>query len=184
MSIPQVLRWLSALGLVMALAACGCQRAQEPAPTGTEIAPTREPAEQAAGAPAAGGRDPVQAARELGTPTENPVVTSSSGLRFIDVKVGEGEAAKAGDSVSVHYTGWLVDGAKFDSSKDRGRALAFPLGVGRVIRGWDEGVAGMKPGGTRKLIIPPNLAYGSRGAPPKIPPNATLVFEVDLLGTQ
>lgn len=108
-------------------------------------------------------------------------ITTPSGLKYVELAVGEGEAAKAGDRVQVHYTGWLLDGTKFDSSVDRGQPFVFPLGAGRVIRGWDEGVAGMKPGGKRKLVIPPNLGYGERGAGGVIPPNATLVFEVELL---
>ncbi|MCJ7797968.1 MAG: FKBP-type peptidyl-prolyl cis-trans isomerase, partial [Thermoleophilia bacterium] len=92
--------------------------------------------------------------------------------------------AKAGQMVSVHYTGWLVNGTKFDSSKDRGQPFQFALGGGMVIKGWDEGVAGMKVGGVRKLIIPFELGYGARGRPPVIPPSATLIFEVDLLGVQ
>ena len=104
------------------------------------------------------------------------------GLQIEDQVVGDGEEAKAGHSVSVHYTGWLTNGTKFDSSVDRGRPFSFPLGGGRVIRGWDEGVAGMRVGGKRKLTIPPEMGYGSRGAGGLIPPNATLVFEVELLG--
>ena len=107
--------------------------------------------------------------------------TTPSGLAFIDITVGTGTAAKAGDNVTVHYTGYLTDGKKFDSSVDRGQPFTFPLGAGRVIRGWDEGVAGMKVGGKRKLIIPPALAYGDRGAGGVIPPNAELVFDVELL---
>ena len=107
--------------------------------------------------------------------------TTASGLKYEDVKVGTGDTAEAGKSVSVHYTGWLTDGKKFDSSKDRGQPFEFPLGGGRVIKGWDEGVAGMKVGGVRKLTIPPELGYGARGAGGVIPPNATLVFEVELL---
>jgi FKBP-type peptidyl-prolyl cis-trans isomerase FkpA len=127
------------------------------------------------------GVDPVEASRTLGMETESPVVETDSALRYIDVEEGDGPEAKAGDTVSVHYTGWLVSGSKFDSSRDRGQPFVFPLGAGRVIRGWDEGVAGMKVGGVRKLIVPPELGYGSRGAPPVIPPNATLIFEVELL---
>jgi peptidylprolyl isomerase/FKBP-type peptidyl-prolyl cis-trans isomerase FkpA len=99
-----------------------------------------------------------------------------------DVKVGDGAEAKAGDRVSVHYVGTLADGKKFDSSRDRGAPFAFGLGRGQVIRGWDVGVAGMKVGGLRKLTIPPEEGYGSRGAGGVIPPNATLLFEVELLG--
>lgn len=107
--------------------------------------------------------------------------TTASGLVIEDLNEGEGEAARAGQYVTVHYTGWLTDGSKFDSSKDRDEPFDFPLGARHVIAGWDEGVQGMKVGGVRKLTIPPNLGYGSRGAGGVIPPNATLVFEVELL---
>jgi len=114
------------------------------------------------------------------------MVTSDSGLQFEDTAVGSGALAKAGQHVSVHYTGWLyndgVKGAKFDSSKDRGDPFGFSLGAGQVIKGWDEGVQGMLVGGTRVLVIPPQLGYGARGAGGVIPPNATLLFEVELLG--
>ena len=102
-------------------------------------------------------------------------------LGIEDVVAGDGEAAAAGQRVTVHYTGWLTDGSKFDSSKDRHDPFEFWLGKGQVIRGWDEGVQGMKVGGTRKLTIPPEMGYGARGAGGVIPPNATLVFEVELL---
>jgi FKBP-type peptidyl-prolyl cis-trans isomerase len=111
-------------------------------------------------------------------------VTTESGLIYEDVVVGEGDEATAGKYVTVHYTGWLTDGTKFDSSKDRNDPFDFPLGGRHVIAGWDEGVQGMKVGGTRKLTIPPNLGYGARGAGGVIPPNATLVFEVELLGIE
>lgn len=116
------------------------------------------------------------------------MITTPSGLQYDDRVTGGGAEASAGAHVSVHYTGWLHDaaapdgrGAKFDSSKDRGDPFSFPLGAGHVIRGWDEGVQGMKIGGTRVLLIPPALGYGARGAGGVIPPNATLVFEVELL---
>ena len=108
-------------------------------------------------------------------------VTLSDGLKYTDDQVGTGTEATAGKTVSVHYTGWLLDGTKFDSSRDRGQPFSFPLGAGRVIKGWDEGVAGMKIGGKRTLVIPPDLGYGARGAGGVIPPNATLKFEVELL---
>mgnify|MGYP006199273029 CR=1 FL=1 len=104
-----------------------------------------------------------------------------SGLTIEELETGAGDEAKAGQKVSVHYTGWLTNGTKFDSSHDRNEAFSFSLGRGQVIRGWDEGVQGMKVGGKRKLTIPPELGYGARGAGGVIPPNATLVFEVQLL---
>jgi FKBP-type peptidyl-prolyl cis-trans isomerase len=115
----------------------------------------------------------------------------TTGLKMIDHKIGTGTEATAGKTVVVHYTGWLFDaaapdnkGKKFDSSRDRGDPFSFPLGAGRVIQGWDQGVAGMKIGGQRTLVIPPELGYGARGAGGVIPPNATLVFDVELLGVQ
>jgi FKBP-type peptidyl-prolyl cis-trans isomerase len=109
-------------------------------------------------------------------------ITTASGLQYEDTRAGAGPAARAGDQVTVHYTGWLTDGRKFDSSRDRGQPFAFGLGKGQVIAGWDEGVAGMQVGGVRKLTIPSRLGYGEFGAGGVIPPNATLVFEVELLG--
>ena len=108
-------------------------------------------------------------------------VTTESGLTYEDLVQGDGAEATAGKRVSVHYTGWLTDGSKFDSSVDRNSPFEFSLGAGMVIRGWDEGVQGMKIGGKRKLTIPPQLGYGERGAGGVIPPNATLVFDVELL---
>jgi FKBP-type peptidyl-prolyl cis-trans isomerase FkpA len=119
---------------------------------------------------------------------ETKTTTTPSGLKYIDTVVGSGAEAKAGNKVSVHYTGWLYNnetqGAKFDSSKDRGTPFDFNLGAGQVIKGWDEGVAGMKVGGNRTLIIPSALGYGPYGAGHVIPPNATLKFDVELLGVK
>ena len=112
-----------------------------------------------------------------GRPTRLP-----DGLEYWDIKQGTGAVAKRGDKVKVHYTGWLTSGKKFDSSRDRGEPFTFTLGAGEVIKGWDEGVAGMKVGGIRKLRIPPDLAYGSRGAGGVIPPNSRLIFDVEPLG--
>ncbi len=109
------------------------------------------------------------------------MVTTHSGLQYDDVRLGQGAAARVGSDVVVHYTGWLTDGTKFDSSRDRDEPFGFPLGQGNVIAGWEEGVAGMRVGGLRKLVIPPELGYGAWGAGDVIPPDATLVFEVELL---
>jgi FKBP-type peptidyl-prolyl cis-trans isomerase FkpA len=106
---------------------------------------------------------------------------TDSGLKYEDLQAGDGDEAVAGQRVTVHYTGWLLDGDKFDSSVDRNDPFVFTLGKGMVIRGWDEGVAGMQVGGKRRLTIPPQLGYGSQGAGGVIPPNATLVFDVELL---
>jgi peptidylprolyl isomerase len=117
---------------------------------------------------------------------QETTVTTPSGLKIEDTKVGEGASPATGQTCIMHYTGWLYEngqkGRKFDSSVDRGEPFEFPIGMGRVIKGWDEGVASMKVGGKRTLIIPPELGYGARGAGGVIPPNATLVFDVELLG--
>jgi FKBP-type peptidyl-prolyl cis-trans isomerase len=124
----------------------------------------------------------AEKAKEMGKKMEGKEVTTASGLKYIDMVVGTGPSPKSGDMVSVHYTGWLLDGKKFDSSRDRNQPFDFQIGTGKVIKGWDEGVMTMKVGGKRKLIIPPGLAYGARGAGGVIPPNATLMFDVELLG--
>jgi peptidylprolyl isomerase len=121
---------------------------------------------------------------KAGKMEKQDTVTTASGLKYIDIKVGLGAVPKTGQTVEVHYTGWLTDGKKFDSSKDRGVPISFPLGKGSVIKGWDEGLSTMKVGGVRKLIIPPAIAYGASGRPPVIPPNATLVFDVELISAK
>ena len=116
------------------------------------------------------------------TKVEGPGKMTITKLRYWDIKVGDGAEAKSGDRVKVHYTGWLTRGKKFDSSKDRKQPFEFKLGAGQVIKGWDQGVAGMKVGGMRQLRIPPELGYGARGAGGVIPPDAELIFDVELLG--
>lgn len=111
-------------------------------------------------------------------------VTTASGLKYTDLVVGTGPSPQTGQLVSVHYTGTLLNGKKFDSSLDRGKPFEFRIGTGGVIKGWDEGLISMKVGGKRKLVIPSALGYGARGAPPNIPPNSTLVFDVELLGVK
>jgi FKBP-type peptidyl-prolyl cis-trans isomerase len=128
------------------------------------------------------GGERIMAASEKGSNAQD--ITTSSGLNYVDQVVGTGDVAVSGKTVSVHYTGWLENGKKFDSSVDRGQPFSFPLGGGRVIKGWDEGVQGMKVGGKRKLTIPSNLGYGPQGAGGVIPPNATLIFDVELLGVR
>jgi FKBP-type peptidyl-prolyl cis-trans isomerase FkpA len=148
-----------AVAAVLVLVAAGCSRHEE---TTMADSPTKTPG-------AAAGQAPQ---------------TTSGGVQYVDEKPGDGAEAQKGQTVTVHYTGWLADGTKFDSSHDRKQPFKFKLGQGQVIKGWDEGVSGMKVGGVRKLTIPPELGYGAGGFGRAIPPNATLTFEVELLATQ
>jgi len=159
----------------------GEKAAQDAAATHSET--TSDPAPAAGTTPE--GQESAPAASPAATLTPGANVTSTaSGLKYEDLVVGTGATPKTGQTCSVHYTGWLTNGSKFDSSRDRGTPFTFPIGQGSVIKGWDAGVMGMKVGGKRKLWVPPALAYGPDGYPPVIPPNSELVFEVELLGVQ
>jgi len=160
-----VLALVTGLGLVVTLAAACGGGGEEASPTPT-VRGTEAPGTQAAGGPPAVSGEPT---------------TTASGLQFIDFKVGSGASPQRGQTVVVNYTGWLTNGTKFDSSVDRGQPFSFVIGTGKVIKGWDEGVASMKVGGKRRLIIPPDLGYGAGGNPPIIPANAQLIFDVELL---
>lgn len=161
------------LALATAISLAGCGRATTSTPGGSAPSDAESSAQPQEAQPS-----------EEAAPAEPKGDTKqATKLKIEDETVGKGAVAKKGDRVSVHYTGWLTDGTKFDSSKDRGQAFEFTLGAGEVIAGWDQGVAGMKVGGKRKLTIPPELGYGAQGAGGVIPPNATLVFEVELLKT-
>jgi FKBP-type peptidyl-prolyl cis-trans isomerase len=168
-------------GLLLA-AAGALSAAAAGAPGATANPAATANANAAASATAAQEGRPMEPAKDKDAAAkENKEVVTPSGLKYVDLKIGGEAEARSGAVVEVHYTGWLLDGTKFDSSRDRNRPFRFKLGAGQVIKGWDEGVAGMRVGGKRKLIIPPELGYGRQGAGGVIPPGATLVFEVELL---
>ncbi|HEX2173677.1 MAG TPA: FKBP-type peptidyl-prolyl cis-trans isomerase [Dehalococcoidia bacterium] len=168
----------AAFAAAIVLLAAGCGSGASPAAT---VAPAKTAGTQPAAKPAT---SPAAKAAGLPSPSPSPVgpvQTTASGLQYQDLVVGTGPSPQPGQTAVVHYTGWLTDGTKFDSSLDRGQPFPFPIGAGKVIRGWDEGVATMKVGGKRRLTIPAQLGYGPSGAGKVIPPNATLVFDVELL---
>ena len=172
----------AAAALPLTLTVTGCAKLTEPPkeepiqvePADSAEAPNKKPAAVASAKPAEKPAEPEAKPAE-------PAPPSNEKLGIKDLAVGKGAEAKAGDSVKVHYVGTLPDGKEFDASKKHGQPFEFELGAGRVIKGWDQGVAGMKVGGKRKLTVPPSLGYGARGFPPVIPPNSTLLFEVELL---
>lgn len=174
-------RFAATYAFVLGLVVLGTACSQSEAPKQTETA--GQPTVTATLQPAATASQPAATASTQPTTAapSQPGVTVTE-LQIENTKVGTGADALTGKRVTVHYTGWLTDGTKFDSSKDHGQPFTFQLGAGQVIKGWDQGVAGMKVGGIRKLTIPSSLGYGANGAGGVIPPNATLVFEVELLG--
>ena len=178
---PRLLVLLAAIVALIVFAGCNQKTVEAPV----------EPAMPAGGSPGLEGAEPVaeapaeepkeEATDEAKPQEEGEMTTTESGLKYTDLKVGDGASPEKGKTVVVHYTGTLDDGTKFDSSLDRNEPFSFAIGMGEVIPGWDEGVMSMKVGGKRKLVIPPDLAYGESGAGGVIPPNATLTFEVELL---
>jgi FKBP-type peptidyl-prolyl cis-trans isomerase len=195
--IPLLAAAVTALGALLAVGGCGNDKElaqgnvhvtdpQRGEGSPSEAAPSATASTERGGQEAAAGTaGPPGPASGAGGATAGKTVTTASGLKYEDLKVGTGAEAKAGQTVTVHYAGTLTDGTKFDASRDRGEPYRFPLGAGAVIKGWDEGVAGMKVGGRRKLTVPSELGYGERGTPGgPIPPNATLVFDVELLSVE
>ena len=171
------------IGLLLAACSSAPQPTAEAPAAATPTTVVAEPTEVEAPVAEATATEAATSGTENKSTEEN-AVTTASGLQYVVIEEGTGPAPQPGDVVKVHYTGTLEDGTKFDSSRDRGEPIQFPLGVGSVIPGWDEGIGLMKKGGKAKLIIPPDLGYGEKGAGGVIPPNATLIFEVELVDIQ
>ncbi len=170
---PRPNLWIVAL---LALAAAGCNESKS-----TSSSTTTESATSGSVTPSETAATPASPLPGQAVPADVQLVTTASGLQYYDLAVGNGDIADTGEQVTVHYTGWLANGTEFDSSLRRQEPIRFPLGTGAVIKGWDEGLTGMRVGGKRKLIIPANLAYGADGRAPVIPPDANLVFDVELV---
>jgi peptidylprolyl isomerase len=182
-----------ALATTLVMAACGDDSKSTATPVGSAASGSQA-------SPSTGGVRPSSSPTQGGQPAPptqqtdgnapgippltGPIQTTASGLRYIDEKVGDGASPTKGQQTTVQYTGWLTNGTKFDSSRDRNSPFTFPIGMEKVIKGWDEGVATMKVGGKRRLIIPAALAYGPTGRPPTIPGNSTLIFDVELIAVQ
>jgi len=161
---------------VLAMAAYGCKAGESGSSSTNSVTSTTSTSAKVTPA------EPAKAAADsIGAPAGKEV-TMAGGLKYTDLKVGDGDIAEPGLMATVHYTGWLTDGTKFDSSVDRNQPFQFRIGAHNVISGWDNGVVGMRVGGKRHLVIPPDMGYGANGYPPVIPANATLVFDVELLG--
>jgi FKBP-type peptidyl-prolyl cis-trans isomerase len=171
------------LTIAALVAIAGCQESQS-GDSASSPAGSQSTTSGATGGTSASSGSSVGATATTPTPTPGTEITTASGLKIQEQVVGTGAEAVQGKTVSVHYTGWLTDGTQFDSSRDSGRPIEFPLGTPGIVQGWNEGIAGMKVGGKRRLTIPPALGYGAAGRPPVIPPNATMVFEVELVGVR
>jgi FKBP-type peptidyl-prolyl cis-trans isomerase len=177
-------RWLWAVAAAALLIGCNQEKIETAGTAGSTSSSSASGQSGGSGATTATGSGSSVSATTTTPPSAAQEMTLPGGLKYQDLTVGTGAEATPGRRITVHYTGWLTDGTKFDSSVDRGQPYTLTLGAGEVIQGWDQGIVGMKVGGKRKLTIPHPLAYGPSGRPPVIPPSATLLFDVELLGVQ